>query len=381
MTKRLKVLQLTTSLMVGGAERVVLTLAEHIDKRHFEMHVCSLMVFQGNALRPAFERQGIPVYVVGAKRFYTPGAVQAVARYVRANNIDVIHTHTLDADVVGHFVGRLTGCPVVTTQHSIPFEHERQSILRRTLERVTLQRMARNLIAVSNSVRDAFVEQWGIEPSSIRTIYNAVPMEHLLAIPLESADSDEQREPTITTVGRLVAVKAQHVLIEAASIVLAQGHRVRFMIVGHGPREAMLKAQAQQLNIADRIIFTGLRHDVPSLLAASDVFVLTSLWEGLPLTAVEALAAARPVILSRAGGNPEVIEEGVSGLLVPPGDPVALASALTTMLNDRRMRLTLGQAARERAAIVFSMDTFVNQHEAVYAALADARKRPGRNIA
>lgn len=371
MDRPIRVLHLIDSLSMGGAERLLLGLAERIDQQRFEIHVCSLHVLRSNALQPEFDRLKLPLYVVGAKRLADPKAVMAVVRYVREHEIDIIHTHLLAADIVGRIVGRIAGRPVISTLHNVPYQYDRESWPRRTLARLTTRYLATKLIAVARCVQQGFVKEWRIPASRIATIHNAVPMEHYLSIPPgrpTAADGDV----VITNIGRLSAAKAQHLLIEAAAIVLQQRPDARFMIVGQGDLERRLKDLAQERGIADRIVFTGLRHDIPAVLAESDIFVLSSTWEGLPLTAVEAMAAARPVVLTDVGGNSELVQNGVQGLIVPPNDVAALAEALLALVNDETRRLELGRAARLRVQHDFSMATFTAQHEALYSEIWQA---------
>ena len=361
------ILQLCASLSVGGAERLIFGLAQHLDRERFGVHVCGLSVLRGNALQPAFEQIGVPVYVPGSERFYDINTIRAVANYVRTHNIDVIHTHLTHADVVGRIVGMITRRPVVSTMHNEPRDYDQQRRDRSTLQRLTARRLATYLIAVSPSIREMYIREWGIAPERIKTIRNAVPMDEYLALPEEPQHT--ANGIVVTNIGRLNPQKAQHLLLDAAKVVLQQRPDVRFMIVGQGRLEQELKAHAQALGVADRVLFTGVRHDIPALLAGTDIFVLSSLWEGLPVTAVEAMAAARPVVLTDVGGNRDLVEHGMHGFVVPPGDVAALAEHLLLLMNNDALRQTMGRAAREQVRTAFSMQTFVRQHEALYATL------------
>lgn len=370
----IKILHLTPSLTVGGAERLLLSLAERLDRSRFEVHVCSLGVVRGNQLQSEFERLALPLYVVGSKRLYDVRSVVGVARYVRSRRIDILHTHQSNADVVGQVVGRLLGRPVVSTMHSVPHNYNRERLYSRWLARMTARYLSTRFIAVSQAVRNAFVREWHIPAERFTTIYNAVPLELYRAIPEGRPDRGTHEGPVIANIGRLGQSKGQHVLLDAAALVLRQRPDARFMIVGQGRLDQQLKEQARALGIADRVIFTGLRHDIPTILAQSDIFVLSSFWEGLPLSAVEAMAAARPVVLTDVGGNRELVEPGAQGLIVPPGDPRALADALLLLSNDEPRRMEMGRAGRARVWRDFNMDTFVAQHEALYEAIWSERR-------
>ena len=140
--------------------------------------------------------------------------------------------------------------------------------------------------------------------------------------------------------------------------------------------EAELRQQTRDLNLEENVVFTGVRHDIPALLGQSDVFALSSRWEGVPLSVIEAMAAARPVVATRVGGNEELIEDGRSGLLLPAEDAEALAQALLALLPDPARRQAMGQAARQRVQLLFSQEHFTRQYEALYARVGRQRPAP-----
>ena len=373
MNQRIKILQLSSTLVLGGAEQLLLGLARSIDRSRFELHMCSLSVFRGNALQPDFEQLGLPLKVIGARRFYDPLAAAAIARYVRAHTIDIIHTHLSNADVVGRLVGRALGCPVVSTMQNEPRDYNRARLDHRWLERATARHLATNLIAVSERIRAMFVQEWRIPAERISMIPNAVAMAPFLAIPAQSPQRPAGEGPLITTIGRLNPQKGQHHLLDAARLVLARRPDTRFMVVGEGRLDQALKAHARSLGIADRVDFAGLRRDIPAVLAQTDIFTLPSLWEGLPLTAIEAMAAARPVVLTDVGGNRELVTSGAAGVIVPPGDAPALAQALLALLDDPQRRATMGRVARTHVWPAYSIEAIAAQHEALYESIWRAR--------
>ncbi|HEX6287609.1 MAG TPA: glycosyltransferase family 4 protein [Herpetosiphonaceae bacterium] len=375
MTQRIKVLHLCASLSVGGAERFLLDLAQRFDRERFEIHICCLNVLRNNALQDDFERLGLPLYIIGTKRLYDLRSILAVARYVHRHQIDIIHTQLTNADIVGRIVGRALGRPIISTLQNEPHDYHRFRWIHRWLNRVTARYFATRLIAVSNRLREQFIRAWHIPEDRIHTIYNAVPMEAYLAIPEGRPDRADHDGPIITNIGRLSTQKAQHHLLDAARLVLDRRPDVRFMIVGQGRLDQPLKEQAQRLGIAERVTFTGLRHDIPAILAQTDIFTLPSLWEGLPLTGIEAMASARPVVLTDVGGNRELVESGVHGMIVPPGDVHALADALLELLNDEPRRLAMGRAARQRVRHEFDITTIAAQYEALYQAMWSKRNK------
>ena len=380
MKQPLKVLHICDSLSVGGAERLILGMVEQTNRSRFEFHVCSLKVIRNDYLRPDFERLSVPLYSVNAKRFYSIRTFQEIARYVREHDIDMIHTQLTSADIIGRIVGMITGRPVISTLQNDPQDYNRERLDRRWLERLTMRFCRPYLVAVSHRIREMFVKEWNVPVEALDVIYNAVSMEQYLQIPEGTPTSEVATGPTITTIGRLTTQKAQHHLLEAARIVIDQCPDTRFMIVGQGELEESLKAQAYMLGISDNVTFTGPRRDIPNILAQSDIFVLSSLWEGLPLTAIEAMASARAVVLTDVGGNRELVETGSNGLIVPPGDVPTLAEALLVLVNDEQRRIAFGRAARERVRVDFSIETVTRQYEALYEAIGQRQHRFATHI-
>jgi glycosyltransferase involved in cell wall biosynthesis len=171
------------------------------------------------------------------------------------------------------------------------------------------------------------------------------------------------------TVGRLQPVKGTRYLLEAFTQLAAVHEDVVLLLVGDGPERASLQVLAQQLGIAKSVRFLGDRQDVSRCLHTMDVFVLPSIWEGMPNAALEAMAVGLPVVATAAGGTPEVVVDGVTGLLVPPRDPDALARAVARLLRDSDLRRTMGQAGRVRAKQRFSIEETVRRTEELYTTL------------
>lgn len=376
MRQPLRILQLVSTLTIGGAEQIVLNLAERVNPRQFETFVCSLSRKGEHSLQPAFERLGIPLLSLKAKHFYSLKTLGTVERYVREQKIDLIHTHLTDADIVGRLIGRRRQLPVLSTMHNIPHNYARQRWDRYWLERFTARYWATHLVAVSAKIRELYIADWQIPPSRISAINNSVQMEPFLAVAEGVPTEREFPGPVITNVARFNPQKAQHILLAAAALVIAKIPTAHLVMVGKGHLEQPLRQQAQDLGIATNVIFTGVRHDIPQVLAQTDVFALSSLWEGLPLSVIEAMAAARPVVVTDVGGNSELVEMGLSGLVVPPDSAQALAEALLTLLQNEGQRLALGRAARQRVQQLFSPKPFIQQYEQLYQQLGSGEAAP-----
>ncbi|HTK40123.1 MAG TPA: glycosyltransferase family 4 protein [Gemmatimonadales bacterium] len=220
-------------------------------------------------------------------------------------------------------------------------------------------------LAVSSHVARRLAESLRIPDRKIRVVHNGIdpaPFEMSWEARPAADVNREPRQPSVVTLARLSAQKGIDTLLTAAS----QVPEARFFIVGDGSERAALEAQAQSLGVSDRVSFLGHRRDVPALLASADVFAFPSLFEGLPLSVLEAMAAAKPVVASRVGGTDEAVVDGVTGILVPPSDPAALAQAIRTVLADPQLAARLGGAGRARVHEAFTAQAMVRGVEAVY---------------
>lgn len=376
MKRPLRILQLVSSLTIGGAEQIVLTLAERVNPRQFQTQVCSLSRIGQNSLQPTIEQLDIPLLSLDSQRLYSFKTIKAVYQYVHNQKIDLVHTHLTDADIVGRLVGRWLRLPVLSTMHNVPHNYARQRWDRYWLERFTAHFGATHLVAVSPRIREMYITEWHIPPAHISAINNSVRMEPFLAVAEGVPKGREFIGPVITNVARFNPQKAHHILLAAAAQVLQYFPTAHFLLVGKGHREHALRQQAQDLGIAQNVVFTGVRHDIPHVLAQSDLFALSSQWEGVPLSVIEAMAAARPVVVTAVGGNTELVESGLSGLVVPPDDASALAEALLTLLRDEERRLALGRAARQRVRHLFSPEQFIQQYELLYQRLGAGKNIP-----
>ncbi|MEZ4682496.1 MAG: glycosyltransferase [Caldilineaceae bacterium] len=376
MSHRLRILHITASLYTGGAERLLLGLAEQCNRAEFEVHICAIGHFGKGTMSADFEQLDLPLHRIPVQRFYDPRSVIALIRYIKRHNIDLLHTHLLYGDILGRLVGALLRLPVVSTLQNDPRDNHHARIDKRWLNRLTASLAATHLVTVSDQIRQGFLEEWQLDAAQVSTIYNAVNLAPFLAIPeppatAQPATATAARPLTITTIGRLKPQKGQHLLLDAVKPLFADHPDVRLLIVGEGPLAAQLQMQAANLGIADRVAFTGLQSDIPQILAQTDIFVLPSLWEGLPLAAIEAMAAARPVILTNVGGNRELIPHEREGILIPPNDIQALSDALLALLHDPEQRRALGQQARLRAQQAFDMRVITKQYEALYRRICD----------
>jgi glycosyltransferase involved in cell wall biosynthesis len=288
------------------------------------------------------------------------GASVALARLLRREGVDIVHTHGhLAVNVVGRVAGRLAGAAVVSHMHiENAFRAGRGRRLQVALDNATA-RLCFAIVAVSDTTRSELVRQ-GYPAERLVTVHNGVEP----AVEVEPVRLAEG--PTVVEVARLARVKGQQTLLEAIVDVGASAILVGRDLEQGGAYEAELRARAERLGVDGRVVFAGYRDDVSALLAGCDVFCLPSRSEGLPLVVLEAMAHGKPVVATAVGGTPELVRDGETGLLVPPGDASALAAALRSLIADPERAARMGAAGRRRVLDEFGAAAMVERILGLY---------------
>lgn len=301
--------------------------------------------------------EGIPVHLLPLRRTYQLGKALRLARLLRREGADVLHTHTLAAaNVLGRVSARLAAVPVISHLHIENHFRPATRPLLRSLDNATA-RLCVRLVAVSEETSRAY-ERQGYPEGRIEVVYNGVELDGRGSAPDVRSELDiPPGAPLVGEVARLCEVKGQRELIEA----LASVPEARLVLVGvdlerGGAFQAELEREAERLGVRDRVAFAGRRDDAAQLLGQLDVVALPSWTEGLPVVLLEAMARRRAVVATPVGGTPELVADGETGLLVPPRDPRALAEAIRRLLADPDLRERMGEAGYRRAADRFSAD-------------------------
>lgn len=365
-SKKLKLILLTSVLNRRGGEQMILKLALGLDPARYDVQVVCLrpqVPFLGE-----FEKAGIRVTVLGMKRYFQIRPLIELYRIFRRERTDLVHTHLYRDAIYGRPIARLAGVRGVisTLQNSYVWRSRAQL----WLDRMT-SAFAYRVTAVSDAVKKFAIEREHIPESKLVTIYNAIDHERFRVSPEVRTRVRRELglgkdEIAIGSTGALTRQKGFNYLIEAAPVVLASRPEVRFFIGGEGELEADLVRQRDEAGLNDRITFLGFRGDIPELLAAFDIFVLPSIFEGLPVSLVEAMAAGLPIVTTDVDGNCEAIGDNEAGIAVEPGDPAALAEALLKMVGDSELRRKMGNRGRERVREIFDVRVMVSRYEAIY---------------
>ncbi len=365
----MRVFHLISGGDTGGAKTHVLSLVDALSDRISVQLVC---LTAGQFYREARDT-GLAVLLLKQKRRWDLSVVSQLAEMLTEPKADILHCHGARANFLAALVQRQVDIPVVTTLHSDylrDFEDNLYKHLTYTpLNRLSLRRLD-YFIAVTDEFRRMLVER-GFDPDRIFTVYNGIsfgqmkeprmPREEFreaLGIPADS--------PVIITVGRLARIKRQDVLVQAAAQISKTHPQVHFLLVGDGPRRGYLQQQVREFDLQSSVHFTGYLDDVESALCASDVAVLTSESESFPYALLEAARRGLPVVSTPVGGIPEMIIHGETGLLVPVGEPAALARALQKLVDSSRMRQQLAKDLHLRTRREFSLRSMRDRHLCIY---------------
>ncbi len=372
---KLRVVTLVDRLGTGGAERLAIQTTTRLDPERFERTLCASRRFDvavskrhvSNALQ---DLEDAGVRVIGLKR---TSARQVWAwwplyRLLREERIDVLHSHKFGSNLWGTVIGRMARVPVIVAhEHTWSYEGKPW---RRIADREVIARGSSAFIAVSREDLRRMIEIEGIDPDDVMFIPNGIPA------PPPPSGSDVRAElgiapdaPVIGTVSVLRPQKALDVLLRATHVLIGEFPGLKVLIAGEGDRRFALEDLTAELGLEDAVMFLGVRTDVPDVLAALDVAVNSSDFEGSALSLMEYMEAARPVVATRVGGNPDLIQDGVNGRLVEPQDPGAFAAAVAELLRDPERAREMGRRGQQRRREEFDIDVMVRRLEQLYVRL------------
>jgi glycosyltransferase involved in cell wall biosynthesis len=372
--RHVRVVYLIDKLHRAGAQVHLGQLAAGLDRERFETEVICLL--EGGPVADELRARGVRVEVLGLGILYAPrglAGLSRLARCLRRSRADVLHTYLVSANIYGTLAGRLGRVPaVITSRRDTGFSRNWRL---RLFEEWLVNPLVDRVVAVSPAVADSARGERGLHADRIVTIENGVDV---AAQEPERGLREEARrswgltaeDAAIGVVGHHSPIKGHADFLYAAALIVAADRRARFFLIGDGPLRPSLEALAGKLGIADRVVFTGARQDVPRLLAMLDVVVLPSHAEGMSNALLEAMAMGRPVVATAVGGNPDVVRDHVTGLLVPPRDPQALAAGVAEMLADPGTAADLGAAARCWVRENLSRERMLRRYEELYLSLA-----------
>ncbi len=368
--KKLRVMEMIDKPVLGGGPAALLLLAGHLDRGLFEVFICS---GGDGPLADQARRKGLAVIQAPLDKKLHFRSRHEIASVLKELKIDILHTHGGVAGLHGRTAARLARTPaVVHTLHGIHYLHYRNPLLRRLhvlLERRCSRFTDRLVLVCQSDLRRARKHRLAPE-GKMTVILNG------LDVPYEPGADDLARKRSelgwapgraiVGTVARLHRQKGVIHLLRAGRKILDAVPESIIVAVGGGPQAARMRREARRLGLGERCLFLGAREDATALMALFDIFVLPSLWEGLPFVLMEAAALGNPIVASAVDGVPEILDDGRTGLLVPPGDPEALAAAVIRLLRDRDEARRLAERAKSIIPPRFPLSRMVEQTQNLY---------------
>ena len=378
--RRINVLHIIERLPLGGAENLLWVLARNIDRKRFNLSFCCLR--DGGYVADRLRDEGFKVVCLQNRRMrHLYKKVLDIIRLIRADDVDIVQTHLIEANLLGRVGAWLAHAPrICKTEHAILRDIWRSGTLRERaylLSDRVLDGFSDRIIYVSEAVRRLVNEGRRSNPLKHVVIHNAFDEKHFTTNKTRDGVRGlygfSEKDIVVGIVGRLVPHKGHDHLFEAVKEVRKRHEGIKILIVGSGPEKARLEKSAGISGLV--AVFLSDRDDVPELMKAMDIYVQPSLREPFGIAVIEAMFSGLPVIGTDAGGIPEIIEGGKTGILVPPADPDALADALLTLIENPSLSESMAERGREAAASRFNGRRYAREMERLYASLVDARGR------
>ncbi|MFD3000888.1 glycosyltransferase [Pontibacter toksunensis] len=364
MSEKVKVLHIIKSLGRGGAEMLLPETLKYHDKDKFEFHYIYFLPWKDQVVKPIERNGGKVTCLSTSNNIGISLKVPALVSYIRRHNIQLVHCHLAWAGIAGRVAARLAGVPVIYTEHN---NFSSYHILTKVMSRLTLP-LNDLTIAVSADAEQASKQ---------------VVAHHKLQLVLNGVDTVAfQRGTHATDLRQRLGIPEDHIIVATVAVfrkqkrldnfvkvaagIATQNEKVSFVLIGDGPEKATVEEQAKQSGLEGRIYFEGLQHNVKPYFEITDIYLMTSDYEGLPIALLEAMSMACAPVATNVGGIPEVVEDGVSGLLSPAGDVAGLQEQVETLIHDKNRRLEIASYARKRIEQHFSMKKMVQELEAIY---------------
>lgn len=381
----IRVLHLVSTFALKTDTKWLVQLADHLERDRIDLSVACF--YEGGPVQDALRQRGIHTANLEVPSTFDPRAIIRAARFIAAGGrlagaparpFDVVHTHLLRADLFGGAAARRASVPAIVSTAYALSAYRRQ---RRRLADPILDALCRQwpttLVAVCDAVRDD-CRRRGWSPERVHTIHTGVDppktIDERRVTEFRGQWSPDGR-PVVLTIARLSHEKGVEVLVDAAALLRQSHGPLRVVVLGEGPRRAALERRIERLGLGEVVRLAGFSPHVWEALSAADVFCLPSHSEGLPNALLEAMAVGRPIVATDVGGVPEVVAQGVDGLLTPPGDSAAMAAAIGLLLTDRPLAQRLGAAARRTIERCFSAREAAGEYAALYEKLVLRRRR------
>ncbi len=369
-----KILHFIDSEGVYGAERVILNLSQKMLAQPQFIPVVGCIVGNAQAANPLYDAAvaaGIEAHKIVIANSKLLRDIPQAAEQLKSLGISLIHSHGYKPSVFGFFIARRVGIPIISTCH-LWFDPTRGPLKMRAMiwMEKKLYRYFPKIIAVSDPIKEVLA-QAGLPAHKLDLVRNGVDIPDIQLtdsqkLALRSQLGLAPDDLVIVNSGRLVRQKAQWILVKAASILQQQGRKIQVLIVGEGGLRSELEAQIAEDNVSHCVKLLGFRSDINQLLAISDIFALPSLDEGMPMSLLEAAAAAKPIVATAVGDIAKLIRQGESGVIIPTENPQALADAIATLQDDAALALRLAVSVNRQMRAEYSSDAMCTRYQAIY---------------
>jgi glycosyltransferase involved in cell wall biosynthesis len=360
-----KILHLITSLEVGGAQHGLLLGLPRFAPDRYEHIICSIT--DRMQMASLYRAKGIEVRTLGLNRKTDITVALRLRSILKEIRPDILHTYLLHGNILGRIVGRLTGVPTIIGSERTIGQARRWARLATKLTNPLTDAVEVN----SNIGGKAIEEGLGVPHNKIEVVRSGLDVDAYRITKnrelIRSEIGVKEDQHLIVYAGRFRSVKGVEYGIRAFATALSEESSIHLALAGEGDQLHDLQLLVHELGIDDHITFLGVRNDMPELLSAADSVLMPSLTEGFPRTAIEAMAAGKPVIATRVGGTPEAIDDGINGILVPSKDISAMSSAIVRLSKDQALQKNLGEAGRQRAESHYSVETYVTRLKDLYA--------------
>lgn len=369
------ILQLHSSAGLYGAESVILSLSKALKQTKYSSIVGCLI--DSYKMKPELgkeaEDSGLDVEYFPMKFKLDPFVIRKIGKAIHQRNIQLIHAHGYKSNILGIIASKIYRIPIITTNHlhpPMPIEDKKLQFYSKIDVYFTMKRLDK-IVAVSDEIRDKLISE-GLIESKIIVIENGIEidkyntLDEFDKLAYKKSLKIDPNSFVIGTLGRLTPQKGHVFLLEAAKKVLSKNMPVMFLIVGDGHLKDYLEAYAKNLGISENIKFLGFRKDISSLLKIMDIFVMSSIDEGLPMAMLEAMAARTPVIVTSVGDIPKVIKDNENGILVEPRKNDILAEKIIYLLNNEQKRKEFSEKAFKTAVNNYSNEAMCKEYLKVY---------------
>ena len=374
---RINVLHIIAKLELGGAQLNTLYTLEKLDRQGFNPLLATGC--QGILVEEAKKMKAVEVIFLPEFRREINPVLDLITLFklsciCRRKSIDIVHTHGSKAGILGRWAGRFAGVAIIIhTVHGWGFNHYQIPFVRNLfilLEKLTAG-ITTKLIAVAEANRDSGLAEGIGSPSQYTVIRSGIEMTEFKSA---RVDGDSGRRelglrrgtPVVAMVACFKPQKAPLDFIEAAARVWVEVPEVQFLLVGDGILRKRIEERIKRMGLEDKVVLAGWRRDIPEIMRTIDILVLTSLWEGLPRVIIEAMASAKPVVATDVGGNREIVTDGKTGFLVPPGKPSLVAERLLSLLRDPARAVRMGGDGRQRVSEEFDIKVMVEKLAELY---------------